>query len=235
MRGKPIGLGLMCKPPRPGTSKTRLAASMGAAAAARLSCAFLRDCAEVASDAACLCDLDPVAFYRPADAGQELAAILGPGWQTAHADEGDLGATMLHVLRVLLARSPDGAMVMGADMPLITVQAIAAVASALRHADARGVAIIPSFDGGYCLIGVRCAHAAAPLFAPMAWSTPDVLEQTLRRARDHSLTVTLLSPQRDIDEVADLDWLTHELVAHPDAAPHTRAVLAAAGGEYADG
>lgn len=40
-----IGLGLMCKPPRPGVTKTRLAAAIGPEAAATLSQAFLEDCA----------------------------------------------------------------------------------------------------------------------------------------------------------------------------------------------
>ena len=61
-----IGLGLMCKPPRPGATKTRLARSVGSAQAARLSRAFLIDCASTARDAADRAGLATVAFYRPA-------------------------------------------------------------------------------------------------------------------------------------------------------------------------
>jgi rSAM/selenodomain-associated transferase 1 len=226
MAKPPIGLGLMCKPPRPGATKTRLAASIGSSAAAFLSRAFLQDCAATALDAARTCGLHPMALYRPADAGEELAAILGPHWPVAHADAGELGATMLHVLRLLLCRCPAGAMVMGADVPLITGEAIGAAALVLREGDERSVAIIPSHDGGYCLIGVRCAQATAPLFAPMAWSTPGVLDETLRRAQDHGLRTTILSPEHDIDEAADLDWLRRELEARPQATPVTRAALA---------
>jgi rSAM/selenodomain-associated transferase 1 len=233
-----LGLGLMCKPPRPGATKTRLGAGLGAIAAAQLSSAFLQDCAAVAADAARLCGLEPAAFYRPEDAGPELAGLLGPGWPVAYADAGELGATMRHVLGRLLARCPAGAMVMGADMPLIRRETLVAAACSLRAGDARSVTIIPTEDGGYCLIGVRCVQAAAPLFAPMAWSTPDVFDETVRRARDHGLTVTLLPPERDIDEAADLDWLKRELAAHPHAAPGTRAALAMLGrqaGALADG
>jgi hypothetical protein len=227
----PIGLGLMCKPPRPGATKTRLAAAIGADAAARLSRAFLQDCAAAARDAARQGALHPIAFHRPVDAADEIAAILGPGWPVVHADAGELGATMLQVLRHLLARCPDGAMVMGADVPLVTAEAIAGAARSLRAGDARSVTIMPSHDGGYCLIGVRCAQAAAPLFAPMeaplSWSTPAVLDETLRRARAHGLSATLLPRQRDIDEAADLDWLGRALATHPHAAPATRDALAA--------
>lgn len=114
---------------------------------------------------------------------------------------------------------------MGADVPAIRAEAIAASAQALRDGDERSIAIIPSADGGYCLIGVRSVEAAAPLFAPMAWSTADVLGETLRRAGQAGLRVTVLEPERDIDEVADLAWLREELARRPQAAPATRAAL----------
>lgn len=223
----PIGFGLMCKPPRPGISKTRLAMAIGDAAAARLSRAFLEDCAAAARDAARMIPLDLAAFHRLGDAGPELAAILGPGWPLDVADAGDLGATMQEVLDQMLQRCPAGAMIMGADIPLITGEAIAAAALALRAGDARRVVIIPSADGGYALIGLRSLQAAAPLFAPMRWSTPDVLCQTLDRAEAAGLDVHLLPQQRDIDEVADLDWLRASLATSEAGAPFTRAALAA--------
>lgn len=227
---EPIGLGLMCKPPRPGTTKTRLAAAIGAAAATRLSRAFLEDSAATALEAARSCGLHPMAFYRPVDAGDELAAILGPRWPLAFADAGELGATMHDVLRRLLAHCPEGAMVMGADVPAIRAEAIVAAAQALRDGDERSIAIIPSADGGYCLIGVRSVEAAAPLFAPMAWSTADVLGETERRAGQAGLRVTVLEPERDIDEIADLAWLREELARRLQAAPATRAALGSLAG-----
>lgn len=231
----PIGLGLMCKPPRPGTTKTRLAASIGPAAAARLSRAFLQDCAATARDAAEDCRLVPTAFYRPAGAAGELAPILGPRWPLVFADAGDLGATMLDVLGQLLARCPAGAMVMGADVPTIGREAIATAARSLRDGSERGVTIVPSIDGGYCLIGIRSLEATAPLFAPMAWSTPGVLDETVRRADRHGLDVTVLQAQRDIDEAGDLAWLRRELAARPDIAPASRAALASIDGGAAHG
>ena len=220
-----IGLGLMCKPPRPGATKTRLAASIGPEAAAALSQAFLKDCARAALDAAAETPLATIAFHRPADAAEELAAILGPRWPLAYADAGDLGATMLDVLRRLLEISPAGAMIMGADIPLISGEAIASAARALRETEAR-VVLIPSDDGGYCLLGVRSLEAAAALCAPMAWSTPVVLQETLERAQAAGLTTHLFPAQRDIDEAADLDWLRAQLRQGVQAASFTRKALA---------
>jgi rSAM/selenodomain-associated transferase 1 len=225
MGGARIGLGLMCKPPRAGETKTRLARSVGAAQAARLSRAFLMDCARAARDAAEREGLTTLAFYRPADAADELAEILGPRWEMVHADSGDLGATMREALALLLARCPDGAMLMGADVPLIDGATIAAGARILRDGATHAVALVPSPDGGFCLVGVRCVAAAAPLFAPMAWGGRDVLAETLRRARAHGLATQLLPAQRDIDDGDDLDWLRSELETRPGVAPATRAAL----------
>ncbi|OYX02165.1 MAG: hypothetical protein B7Z14_04145, partial [Bosea sp. 32-68-6] len=171
----PIGFGLMCKPPRPGAAKTRLAAAIGPDRAARLARAFLEDCAAAAVAAARLQRLDRAAFFRPADAATEIGAILGPGWPLEFADAGDLGGTMRDVLARLLQRCPGGAIIMGADVPLITGEVIAASARSLREGDGRRIVLIPSEDGGYCLIGLRSLQAAAALFDPMPWSTSAVL------------------------------------------------------------
>jgi rSAM/selenodomain-associated transferase 1 len=223
----PIGFGLMCKPPRPGAAKTRLAAAVGPEPAARLARAFLEDCAAAAIAAARLQPLDLAAFFRPADASSEIGAILGPRWPLEFADAGDLGATMQDILARLLRSCPGGAIIMGADIPLITGNAIAAAARSLREGDDRRVVLIPSADGGYCLIGVRSLQAAAPLFAPTPWSTSGVLGETLRRAADAGLEVRTLPPQRDIDEAADLDWLRAKLASGGERAASTRSALAA--------
>ncbi len=134
--------------------------------------------------------------------------------------------TMVHVLRQLLHSFPAGAMIMGADLPLISGEAIASAARALRESDERGVVLIPSADGGYFLLGVRSVDAAAALCASMEWSTPEVLQETLRRARTAGLTARLLPVQRDIDEVADLDWLRAQIRQSAPGAASTRKALA---------
>ena len=221
-----VGLGLMCKAPRAGVTKTRLAATIGPDAAVALSRAFLSDCASAASRAAGAVALDLLACYRPADAATELERLLGSRWPLVHADRGDLGATMRDVLDRLLARSPGGAIVMGADVPLIDAATIAEAARLLREGAETRVVIGPTFDGGYWLIGVRSAERAASLFTSMTWSTPDVFDETVRRARAAGLDIVLLPLQRDIDEPADLDWLKDELNRSSAECPATRAALA---------
>ena len=215
----------MCKPPRPGTSKTRLAAGVGADAAAKLSAAFLSDCARVASSVATRSSLVLTAFYKPSDAAKELGDILGPGWPLAFADAATLGEIMSDILGRMLTACPAGAMIMGADIPMIRADVIENAACRLRDGNENSVVIAPSADGGYCLIGARTFKAAAPLFEDMAWSTPQVLDETVRRAHAAGLDLTLLDVQRDIDDVQDLQWLRDAIASQPDHAMATRHVL----------
>lgn len=229
-----IGIGLMAKPPRPGIAKTRLATGIGDGPAAALAGAFLRDSAGVVAAAAGQTALAASIFFRPADAAAELAAVIGQDWPLVPCDRGELGATMWSALTQLLARHPAGAMVMGADLPLLAPEVLVAAADILRHGGPRDMVIMPSPDGGYGLIGVTSA-AAAPLFAPMAWSTAGVLAETLRRATAEGLCVHRLPEQNDIDDAADLAWLRSALAAAPEAAPATRAALARLEGDRAHG
>jgi glycosyltransferase A (GT-A) superfamily protein (DUF2064 family) len=71
-----IAIGVMCKPPRIGVSKARLAAQAGPELAARLSAAFLQDVAAGIEETRRHHNIRPYALYRPADAGDELRRLL---------------------------------------------------------------------------------------------------------------------------------------------------------------
>ena len=107
---------------------------------------------------------------------------------------------------------------------------------AVTHVASRehDVVLGPSEDGGYYLIGLGRLHRA--LFEDMPWSTPVVLEETLRRVRDLGLTAAQLEPWYDVDTGADLDRLTAELGAGGDEGPrYTRRLLLSLGRTSASG
>src|SRR5439155_15870223 len=64
------------------------------------------------------------------------------------------------------------------------------------------VVLGPTEDGGYYLIGLRTVHR--DLFEAMAWSTSQVLPETLRRAAAKGLRVACLPTWYDIDTPDDL-------------------------------
>ncbi|MDW8313675.1 MAG: TIGR04282 family arsenosugar biosynthesis glycosyltransferase [Rhodovarius sp.] len=209
-------IGLMCKAPRPGFAKTRLAAALGRRRAAELARAFLADSARLAAG------LGPLtAFHAPADAAQEIAPLLPPGTALVPQAEGDLGARLIAAFAELLAQGSP-ALVMGTDSPDLPPALLGEALAALASHDA---AIIPAEDGGYCAIAL--AAPQPQLFRGIPWSSPQTLAATL--AAGQGLRVHLTAPWHDVDEAEDLARLDLS------AAPATRAVLYAGRGPRTGG
>jgi glycosyltransferase A (GT-A) superfamily protein (DUF2064 family) len=113
--------------------------------------------------------------------------------------------------------------ILGTDAPLVAPGTVRAAFDALARAE---VVIGPATDGGYWLIGARCA--VPELFTDVAWGTPRVLPETLRRVRGRA--VELLPFHYDLDEAADLELLEAHLgVLPPSVAPATRRALGPCG------
>jgi rSAM/selenodomain-associated transferase 1 len=137
------------------------------------------------------------------DTGHPLFAQLQQehGLQLTVQDDGDLGVRMQRALARAL-QAHERALLMGSDLPGLD-------AAMLRQADAtladHDAVFVPTFDGGYGLVGLR---AAAPmLFEGVRWSTPQVMQQTRDSAAAAGLRVAELPPLADIDEPVDLRHL----------------------------
>ena len=74
-------------------------------------------------------------------------------------------------------------------------------------------------DGGYYLIGMNRLHPE--LFQDIAWSTKQVILQTVAVCVSLGLTVHQLPEWYDVDVAADLDRLRQDLAQDPALAPHT--------------
>jgi glycosyltransferase A (GT-A) superfamily protein (DUF2064 family) len=98
----------------------------------------------------------------------------------------------------------------GSDSPALGPRRLAAALRALERAD---LVLLPDRDGGYSLVGLR--RPAPGLFAhPM--STPEVLRDTLARARERALESALLETGFDVDTAADLRSLWEARDRDPD-------------------
>ena len=71
-------IGIMCKAPRPGRTKTRLAATIGREAAAALSACFLKDVAAAIGAMPKYLGRHGYGVYAPAGAEKELRQLLPP-------------------------------------------------------------------------------------------------------------------------------------------------------------
>jgi len=229
---KSVAVGLFCKTPAAGLSKTRLSPPLHPEECAALSACFIRDLAatidEVARDGTAV----GYAVYTPAGTEAALRKLLPASFNLLLQTGDDFGARLTNAMRTLLARH-DGAILVNADSPTLPAAILRAAVEAARRHDA--VVLSPALDGGYTLIGLSRMHER--LFADIPWSTSQVYARTVARAAEIDLTVANVPGWYDVDDAASLALLLSELDGRPPAlaqaglrgahAPATRAHFAA--------
>ncbi len=115
----------------------------------------------------------------------------------------DLGERMKNALAEFQKNGYKKVVIIGCDSPTLPKEYIE---NAFKALDKRKLALGPSCDGGYYLIGVR--GAAPPIFNDIKWGTKDVLKETLKRVPKEMLPFLHLLPfWYDIDTPDDLDFL----------------------------
>ena len=110
----------------------------------------------------------------------------------------DLGERMSNAFAGTFESGRDKVVLIGTDCPTLQSQHLLQAFEALNHSD---LVLGPATDGGYYLIGMK--SSAAYLFEGIAWSTSQVLSQTLHVASQQGLIVTLLPELDDIDTQED--------------------------------
>ena len=212
----PNALAIFAKAPVAGQVKTRLCPPLTPEQAADLSRCFLLDTAER------MCRLDAVQVFlaiTPADSQPLFRSLLPFPVRYQPQRGASLGERQMNTLHDLI----------GSDIPSLPA---AHVQAAFRRLEDPGCDAVfdPSRDGGYYLVGVREVHR--PLFENIAWSTPQVLQQTLEQARRHGYAVALVPSWYDVDTPQDLLRLASETrgrEGEQDDAPRTRQALARLG------
>jgi rSAM/selenodomain-associated transferase 1 len=218
-RPRRIALCIMAKAPVSGQVKTRLCPPLSLDEAARLYQCFLEDkIAQVLG----IHGVEPVLAYTP-DGAVVVFETLAPGVTLVPQRGGDLTSRLVSVLERLFESGFDAAIVIDSDTPTLPSRLLEGAVAQLASGEP-DLVLGPSEDGGYYLIGLRGVHRA--LFEGIPWSTPAVLDETLRGARRLRLRVAQLAPWYDVDTGEDLARLMAELEADADQPPiHTRRFL----------
>lgn len=216
---------LMAKFWQPGRVKTRLATTIGVAAAASLHEMFTQRLTR---------SLDRSADWRqvrvsPDDRCGELANAISPNWTVAGQGDGDLGQRMWRGFCQCFAAGACRVVMIGADLPTLHQAEIASAFELLTSCD---LVLGPAIDGGYYLIGlnrrpeVGCYppiempdedfHRFQTLFGTLpcetlAWGTSSVLIDTLSIAARCGLSVKQLEVREDVDHWPDLLRLLQRL------------------------
>ena len=224
-RARCCAIAIMAKVPQQGAVKTRLVPPLSARDAAALGTAFLRD---IAGNLLAAAAAEPIAgfvAYSPAGAEGVLRPLLPDGIALLPPRRSGLGASLFDAAADLLAAGYGAACLVNADSPTLPTASLVAAARALAMPGDR-VALGPTEDGGYYLIGLKQPHRR--LFEDIAWSTGRVFRQTLDRAAELGLAAAILPSWYDVDDLASLRRLAAELsgAAHEGyPAPHTAALL----------
>lgn len=213
---KPTAVTIMAKAPRAGEVKTRLCPPFTTTEAAELYRCFLLDKIEQVRG---LTAASPAVAYTPLE-GKTYFEESAPGFLLIAQQGADLGARLAHSFDELFGRGYAGAMAIDSDTPTLPTrfleQALDLVATPTID-----LVLGPSDDGGYYLIGLRKLYRE--LFEEMAWSTAQVMPETIRRAEAKGLKVACLPTWFDVDTADDLDRLQASLRdAEVGAARHTR-------------
>lgn len=188
----PAAVIVFLREPMPGKVKTRLAASIGAEAAA----AVYRRLIDITLDAVASARLPTYLFY---DGPLPGLSDRVPGFTYAPQSTGDLGARMLNALARVQAIHGHTILI-GSDCPEISAAVLHEAFGQLRTQD---VVIGPAADGGYYLIGI--AGPPDPrLFNGIPWSTDRVFALTLDRCADAGLKVSVMPMRADVDTLEDL-------------------------------
>ena len=214
MKTKTAALGVMCKEPRAGRVKTRLAARLGGEAAAALAGCFLRDVAASIEAVPETLGWKGYAVYAPAGAEAALRDLFPSSFEFLLQEDVDFGCVLASATRRLLEAGHDCAVLINGDSPTLPPQFLEDAVERLRRPGDR-VVLGPASDGGYYLIGLKAPHPV--LFHDIPWSTPAVLRVTQERARETGLDVDLLPLWYDVDDDETLALLRDELAGRPPA------------------
>ncbi len=193
-----VALVIMAKAPEAGRAKTRLTPPLSASEAAELSRCFLLDTIERVREVR---DVAPVIAHDPPESAP-LFAALAPEFALRAQQGPDLGARMAECIAAGLAAGAPAVVLIGTDAPHVPAEHIG-LAVRLLGEGAHDVAIGPSEDGGYYLIGLR------------------------RPQRELFESIALLPPCYDVDTPETLARLEAELAGSGGkAAPRTWQFLA---------
>ena len=204
---------LVCKRPKMGVSKQRLAVKLGrektlVIAKALLDCA-LEDAAEWQG---------PIVIAPADDADSEWAVSLLPEARQIEVFPQRLGnlGQRLNALDQSLRRIGHSQLVyIGSDAPALQSLDYVACQQSLQHYD---TVLIPASDGGVALMA---SNLHWPELADLPWSTSQLGKALVVRCESAGQSVALLEQRADVDEFADCVKLISNLNDDPRPARQT--------------
>jgi hypothetical protein len=195
---------VMVKVPRAGFVKTRLSPPMTEVDAAKLAERFVQDVINNALRVV----RELIVAYAPADGRETLQALLPRGLLWLEQEGESFGERLEAAIARAFEQGFGPVIVLGADSPTLPESFIETACAALA-CDEADVALGPTADGGYCILGLRAPDSN--LLRDVRWSTSQAFQDTAANARRAGLRLLQLPTWRDVDTFQDLLQLRDEL------------------------
>jgi uncharacterized protein len=209
---------IVAKAPQVGKVKTRLCPPLSPIQAAALYTGFLLDTVELALKVP---GVKVKAVCPTTQAAQQLRGILPEAVSYIVQHKPGLTAALTEGFEAGLAAGYSKVLCISSDNPTLPVQYLK---EALQALETNELALGPTEDGGYYLIGAKKVYPF--LLNDMTWSTPTVLSETLNRAIQNGLQVQVLPGWYDLDTIVELERFRVELDSLGNyEAFHTRQAL----------
>ena len=177
--------------PELGKVKTRLAKTIGDKKALNIYILLLKHTESVLQKVSS----DKVVYYSEEIQNNDLWS--NRCFQKKLQKGNDLGERMQHAFEMAFKEGYEKVVIVGSD--LFDLKAVH-IENAFKALENHNLAIGPSLDGGYYLLGMKVLHPA--VFKNKQWGTDSVLETTLKNLEQEN--VKLLEALNDIDTFEDL-------------------------------
>lgn len=191
---------IFMKIPAPGLVKTRLACAIGDESALELYVEMVRHTLAMVEKSGFQANV----FYQGEGNPPEQLSAFPPSTPAIPQIGTDLGERMANGFRHAFEKGADSAILIGCDIPQLTVEILE---NANRHLKVNDVVFGPADDGGYYLIGFNRETFLPEVFRGIPWGTGTVLTETLVRTESQGLNVRMVPPLIDIDTGEDLERL----------------------------
>ena len=218
---------LMAKGPL--RAKSRLAAEVGAGLASGFWSSSITDTAAHLMQGVARNRLEARLMLSTNDELSDMKQLLGSSWISDVQLRSGLNEALVEVFDSAVAATAPFAMAVSGDNPTLPPRLIDEAVIALRRFDA---VLGPTPDGGYYLVGFSRSAIARRDRLQLLHSIFDrhvsggtAREATRRAMAKAGLSVGMLEPWRDVDNLSDLRQLATTLADTPDAAPVTSAWL----------
>lgn len=189
--------------PEPGTTKTRLARTLGHHQAAAIHQELIEQTMVLVKKFMQSYPVS-VSIYYTGGNRKKLRNWLGADLIYREQGTGDLGQRMAQVFAETFKNKYQRGVIIGSDCPQLKVHHLVLAFEALRRKD---LVLGPAADGGYYLIGLSCFEQS--LFEAISWGKETVLAKTLSIAREKKIAFELLETLSDVDRPEDLKHISN--------------------------